>query len=126
MASNDNGQEYRTSICKASKKNPEKYPGCGKRIIWKLPYVTGSRPFDDINFEYQHECTGQVTASTESMIKPIEPKEEKRRDVHGVLRDVTLDKAIDEEKKVIEKAYYEGQLTKKEVKELFKILARLI
>jgi len=112
---NDNGQEYRTSICKPSKKDPEKYPGCGKRIIWKLPYVAGSRPFDDINFEYQHECNGAQTSSVESMIQPIESTQT-----------IPLDKAIDEDKKVIEKAYYEGQLTKKEVRELFKILARLI
>jgi hypothetical protein len=108
MASNDNGQEYRTSICKASKKNAEKYPGCGQRIIWKLPYVAGSRPFDDINFEYQHECTGQVTASTESMIKPIEPKEETSKD------------------DLAKKIYYTEQLTKEEARMLFKILAKLV
>ena len=108
MAINDNGQEYRTSICKASKKNPKKYPGCGKRIVWKLPYVTGSRPFDDINFEYQHECTGQVTASTESMIKPIEPKEETSKD------------------DLAKKIYYTEQLTKEERGILFKILAKLV
>ena len=110
MAVNDNGQEYRTSICKASKKNPEKYPGCGKRIVWKLPYVpgSGSRPFDDINFEYQHECTGQVTASTESMIKPIEPKEETSKD------------------DLAKKIYYTEQLTKEERGILFKILAKLV
>ena len=118
MAVNDNGQEYRTSICKPSKKLPEKYPGCGQRIIWKLPYVAGSRPFDDINFEYQHECNGAQTSSVESMIQPIVLEEEKRRDV--------LDKALDEDKKVIEKAYYKGQMTKEEVRELFKILAKLI
>ena len=106
MASNDNGQEYRTSICKASKKNAEKYPGCGNRIIWKLPYVAGSRPFDDINFEYQHECTGQVTASNESMIKPIEPKEEV--------------------KKIIQTAYESDNLTKEEARMLFKIITKLI
>ena len=106
MAINDNGQEYRTSICKASKKNPKKYPGCGKRIVWKLPYVTGSRPFDDINFEYQHECTGQVTASTESMIKPIEPKEEVE--------------------KIIQTAYESDNLTKEEARMLFKIITKLI
>ena len=106
MAVNDNGQEYRTSICKASKKNPQKYPGCGKRIVWKLPYVTGSRPFDDINFEYQHECTGQVTASTESMIKPIEPKEEVE--------------------KIIQTAYESDNLTKEEARMLFKIITKLI
>jgi len=103
---NDNGQEYRTSICKASKKNPKKYPGCGKRIVWKLPYVTGSRPFDDINFEYQHECTGQVTSSTESMIKPIEPKEEVE--------------------KIIQTAYESDNLTKEEARMLFKIITKLI
>jgi len=110
LAVNDNGQEYRTSICKASKKNPEKYPGCGKRIVWKLPYVpgSGSRPFDDINFEYQHECTGQVTASTESMIKPIEPKEETSKD------------------DLAKKIYYTEQLTKEERGILFKILAKLV
>jgi hypothetical protein len=106
MASNDNGQEYRTSICKASKKNAEKYPGCGQRIIWKLPYVAGSRPFDDINFEYQHECTGQVTSSTESMIKPIEPKEEVE--------------------KIIQTAYESDNLTKEEARMLFKIITKLI
>ena len=108
MAVNDNGQEYRTSICKASKKNPEKYPGCGKRIVWKLPYVpgSGSRPFDDINFEYQHECTGQVTSSTESMIKPIEPKEEVE--------------------KIIQTAYESDNLTKEEARMLFKIITKLI
>ena len=106
MAINDNGQEYRTSICKASKKLPEKYPGCGKRIIWKLPYVTGSRPFDDINFEYQHECTGQVTSSVESMIKPIEPKEEVE--------------------KIIQTAYESDNLTKEEARMLFKIITKLI
>ena len=106
MPVNDNGQEYRTSICKASKKNPEKYPGCGKRIIWKLPYVTGSRPFDDINFEYQHECTGQVTSSVESMIKPIEPKEEVE--------------------KIIQTAYESDNLTKEEARMLFKIITKLI
>ena len=106
MAINDNGQEYRTSICKASKKNPKKYPGCGKRIVWKLPYVTGSRPFDDINFEYQHECTGQVTSSVESMIKPIEPKE----DVE----------------KIIQTAYESDNLTKEEARMLFKIITKLI
>ena len=106
MAINDNGQEYRTSICKASKKNPKKYPGCGKRIVWKLPYVTGSRPFDDINFEYQHECTGQVTSSTESMIKPIEPKEEVE--------------------KIIQTAYESDNLTKEEARMLFKIITKLI
>ena len=106
MAINDNGQEYRTSICKASKKNPQKYPGCGKRIVWKLPYVTGSRPFDDINFEYQHECTGQVTASIESMIKPIEPKEEVE--------------------KIIQTAYESDNLTKEEARMLFKIITKLI
>jgi len=106
LAVNDNGQEYRTSICKASKKNPEKYPGCGKRIVWKLPYVTGSRPFDDINFEYQHECTGQVTSSVESMIKPIEPKEEVE--------------------KIIQTAYESDNLTKEEARMLFKIITKLI
>ena len=106
MAINDNGQEYRTSICKASKKNPQKYPGCGKRIVWKLPYVTGSRPFDDINFEYQHECTGQVTSSVESMIKPIEPKEEVE--------------------KIIQTAYESDNLTKEEARMLFKIITKLI
>ena len=106
MAINDNGQEYRTSICKASKKNPKKYPGCGKRIVWKLPYVTGSRPFDDINFEYQHECTGQVTSSVESMIKPIEPKEEVE--------------------KIIQTAYESDNLTKEEARMLFKIITKLI
>ena len=106
MAVNDNGQEYRTSICKASKKNPKKYPGCGKRIVWKLPYVTGSRPFDDINFEYQHECTGQVTSSVESMIKPIEPKEEVE--------------------KIIQTAYESDNLTKEEARMLFKIITKLI
>ena len=106
MAVNDNGQEYRTSICKASKKNPQKYPGCGKRIVWKLPYVTGSRPFDDINFEYQHECTGQVTSSVESMIKPIEPKEEVE--------------------KIIQTAYESDNLTKEEARMLFKIITKLI
>ena len=108
MAINDNGQEYRTSICKASKKNPKKYPGCGKRIVWKLPYVTGSRPFDDINFEYQHECTGQVTSSVESMIKPIEPKKETSKD------------------DLAKKIYYTEQLTKEERGILFKILAKLV
>ena len=108
MPVNDNGQEYRTSICKASKKNPEKYPGCGNRIVWKLPYVTGSRPFDDINFEYQHECTGQVTSSVESMIKPIEPKEETSKD------------------DLAKKIYYTEQLTKEERGILFKILAKLV
>jgi len=106
LAVNDNGQEYRTSICKASKKNPQKYPGCGKRIVWKLPYVTGSRPFDDINFEYQHECTGQVTSSVESMIKPIEPKEEVE--------------------KIIQTAYESDNLTKEEARMLFKIITKLI
>jgi len=106
LAINDNGQEYRTSICKASKKNPKKYPGCGKRIVWKLPYVTGSRPFDDINFEYQHECTGQVTSSVESMIKPIEPKEEVE--------------------KIIQTAYESDNLTKEEARMLFKIITKLI
>ena len=106
MPVNDNGQEYRTSICKASKKNAEKYPGCGNRIIWKLPYVTGSRPFDDINFEYQHECTGQVTSSVESMIKPIEPKEEVE--------------------KIIQTAYESDNLTKEEARMLFKIITKLI
>ena len=110
MASNDNGQEYRTSICKASKKNPEKYPGCGNRIVWKLPYVpgSGSRPFDDNLFEYQHECSGQVTSSTESMIKPIEPKEETSKD------------------DLAKKIYYKEELTKEERGILFKILAKLI
>ena len=108
MPVNDNGQEYRTSICKASKKNPKKYPGCGKRIVWKLPYVTGSRPFDDINFEYQHECTGQVTSSVESMIKPIEPKEETSKD------------------DLAKKIYYTEELTKEERGILFKILAKLV
>lgn len=106
MAINDNGQEYRTSICKASKKNPKKYPGCGKRIVWKLPYVTGSRPFDDVNFEYQHQCTGQVTSSVESMIKPIEPKEEVE--------------------KIIQTAYESDNLTKEEARMLFKIITKLI
>ena len=108
MPVNDNGQEYRTSICKASKKNPSKYPGCGQTIIWKLPYVTGSRPFDDVNFEYQHECTGQVTSSVESMIKPIEPKEETSKD------------------DLAKKIYYTEQLTKEERGILFKILAKLV
>ena len=106
MAINDNGQEYRTSICKASKKNPKKYPGCGKRIVWKLPYVTGSRPFDDVNFEFQHQCTGQVTSSVESMIKPIEPKEEVE--------------------KIIQTAYESDNLTKEEARMLFKIITKLI
>ena len=106
LAVNDNGQEYRTSICKASKKNPQKYPGCGKRIVWKLPYVTGSRPFDDINFEFQHQCTGQVTSSVESMIKPIEPKEEVE--------------------KIIQTAYESDNLTKEEARMLFKIITKLI
>lgn len=106
MPVNDNGQEYRISICKASKKNPEKYPGCGNRIVWKLPYVPGSRPFDDINFEYQHECTGQVTSSVESMIKPIEPKEEVE--------------------KIIQTAYESDNLTKEEARMLFKIITKLI
>jgi len=106
LAINDNGQEYRTSICKPSKKDPVKYPGCGKRIIWKLPYVAGSRPFDDINFEYQHECTGQVTSSVESMIQPIEPKEEV--------------------KKIIEIAQDSDNLTKEEARMLFKIITKLI
>ena len=106
MPVNDNGQEYRTSICKASKKNPQKYPGCGKRIVWKLPYVTGSQPFDDINFEFQHQCTGQVTSSVESMIKPIEPKEEVE--------------------KIIQTAYESDNLTKEEARMLFKIITKLI
>ena len=106
MASNDNGQEYRTSICKASKKNAEKYPGCGQRIIWKLPYVTGSRPFSDINFEYQHECNGAQTSTVESMIQPIEPKEEV--------------------KKIIEVAQDSDNLTKEEARMLFKIITKLI
>jgi len=106
LAINDNGQEYRTSICKASKKNPKKYPGCGKRIVWKLPYVTGSRPFDDVNFEFQHQCTGQVTSSVESMIKPIEPKEEVE--------------------KIIQTAYESDNLTKEEARMLFKIITKLI
>ena len=120
MAVNDNGQEYRTSICKASKKNPEKYPGCGKRIVWKLPYVpgSGSRPFDDINFEYQHECTGQVTASTESMIKPIEPKEETSLEQQ---RREQLSQAD-----LAKKIYYTEELTKEERGILFKILAKLV
>ena len=120
MPVNDNGQEYRTSICKASKKNPEKYPGCGKRIVWKLPYVpgSGSRPFDDINFEYQHECTGQVTSSTESMIKPIEPVVEQPIDRKQEISESTQD--------LIKKVYYTEQLTKEEAKMLFKILAKLV
>jgi len=111
LAINDNGQEYRTSICKASKKDPKKYPGCGKRIVWKLPYVTGSRPFDDINFEYQHECTGQVTSSIESMIKPIEPI-------------YSPDKESKDE--LAKKIYHKEELTKEERGILFKILAKLV
>ena len=114
LAVNDNGQEYRTSICKASKKNPEKYPGCGNRIVWKLPYVTGSRPFDDINFEYQHECTGQVTSSVESMIKPITEREVEKMSHSEATQDL------------IKKAYYTKQLTTDEVRMLFKILAKLV
>lgn len=106
MPVNDNGQEYRTSICKPSKKDPVKYPGCGKRIIWKLPYVAGSRPFDDINFEYQHECNGAQTSSVESMIQPIEPKEEV--------------------KKIIQTAQESDNLTKEEARMLFKIITKLI
>jgi hypothetical protein len=112
MPVNDNGKEYRTSICKPSKKDPVKYPGCGKRIIWKLPYVAGSRPFDDINFEYQHECTGQVTSSVESMIQPIEPKE--------------VYSGQDQVKKIIETAQQSDNLTLEEAKMLFKILTKLI
>tara|TARA_R100001086_G_scaffold7052_1_gene4239 strand:- start:100 stop:444 length:345 start_codon:yes stop_codon:yes gene_type:complete len=114
MPVNDNGQEYRTSICKASKKNAEKYPGCGNRIVWKLPYVAGSRPFDDILFEYQHQCTGQVTSSVESMIKPITQPEVERMSHSEATQDL------------IKKAYYSKQLTTDEVRMLFKILAKLV
>jgi hypothetical protein len=112
MPVNDNGQEYRTSICKPSKKLPEKYPGCGQRIIWKLPYVAGSRPFDDINFEYQHQCDGVQTSSVESMIQPIEPKE--------------VYSGQDQVKKIIETAQESDNLTMEEAKMLFKILTKLI
>ena len=106
MPVNDNGQEYRTSICKPSKKDPVKYPGCGNRIIWKLPYVAGSRPFDDINFEYQHECNGAQTSTVESMIKPIEP--------------------IEAVRKIVDTANQSDNLTKEEARILFKILTKLI
>ena len=118
MPVNDNGQEYRTSICKASKKNAEKYPGCGNRIVWKLPYVAGSRPFDDILFEYQHQCTGQVTSSVESMIKPIEPVVEQPIDRKQEISESTQD--------LIKKVYYTEQLTKEEARMLFRILAKLV
>lgn len=105
MPMNDNGREYRKAVCRPSKKNPEKYPGCGQTIYWPMPYI-GGKPKDDILLEYDHDCNPGLTASAESMIKPKEDKE-----------DVA---------KVIEKAYYTDQLTKEEARTLFKILAKLV
>lgn len=102
MPMNANGKEYRKSVCRPSKKDPKKYPGCGHNIYWPIPYP-GGKPKEDILLEYDHECNPGLTASTESMIKPKEEVE-----------------------KIIQTAYESDNLTKEEARMLFKIITKLI